>query len=699
MLRGFRKRPLLLLLLSMPAFAQWDDGLLKPFVMDHRSVGASPADVSFLLDAPAGKDGFIRVQGGHFVRPGGRRIRFWGVHLTDWSRGSVMLPSHEDAALYAASLARYGVNMVRLHFLDLPAPRGIIDSSRSDSRSFDVRQLDRLDYEIAEFKKRGIYVDLNLNVGRSYKAGDGVQDFDKIQWGKGLTLFDPRLIELQKEYARNLLTHLNPYTGNEYRNEPAIAIVELLNENALYLGFRAPTAYYDEELNRIFNLWLQQKRSPEELTKLRDLAAVPEGAPIPRLKGTEVAAAPSERYAAEMAFYTDAETRFYLDMSAYLKQELPVKCPITATADHSHSSSPYSMLASLSQLDILDGHVYWQHPGSPPPVNTPMVNDPLNSTVVQLSRTAFTGKPYTISETNHPFPNDWAAEGIPILAAYGSFQDWDAIIMYTFEPKRDPNWKPYIGDPFDISLDPVRMTQMAAGALTFLRGDVRPAGETVARTYSKDQVLDSRRLPRTEQPYFTPGFPLSLPLRHAVRIQSLDGEPTAKFAAVDANPIRSDTNQLAWYTSQKTCLVTVETDRTQALIGFILANSKTLKNLSADISTQFAAIVLSSLDGKSLSQSSRMLLTAGSRVSNAGLKWDDNHTRTANQGESPSLIEPVSGTVVLRTIRSAKAVTASALDGAGHPIGEPLSARKTAAGWTLPIGSPVTTWYVVSIQR
>ena len=305
---GFHKGPLLLLLLSIPAFAQWDDGLLKPFVMDHRAGGASPADVSFLLDAPAGKDGFIRIQGGHFVKPGGRRIRFWGVHLTDWSRGSILLPSHEDAALYAATLARYGVNMVRLHFLDLPAPRGIIDSSRNDSRSFDAQQLDRLDFQIAEFKKRGIYVDLNLNVGRSYKSGDGVQDFDKIQWGKGLTLFDPRLIELQKEYARNLLTHLNPYTGNEYRNEPAIAIVELLNENALYLGFRAPTPYYDEELTRIFNLWLQQKRTPEELKKLRELAAVAEGAPIPRLKGPETAAAPRERYATEMAFYTDAES-------------------------------------------------------------------------------------------------------------------------------------------------------------------------------------------------------------------------------------------------------------------------------------------------------------------------------------------------------------------------------------------------------
>ncbi len=697
---GFSKGPLLLLLLSTPAFAQWDDGLLKPFVMDHRAGGTSPADVSFLLDAPAGKSGFIRIQGGHFVKPGGQRIRFWGVHVTDWSRGSVLLPSHEDAALYAATLARYGVNMVRLHFLDLPAPRGIIDSTRNDSRSFDAQQLDRLDYEIAEFKKRGIYVDLNLNVGRSYKSADGVRDFDKIQWGKGLTLFDPRLIALEKEYAKNLLTHVNPYTGAEYRNESAIAIVELLNENALYLGFRAPTPYYDEELTGIFNLWLQQKRSPEELKKLRELAGVPEGALIPRLKGPETAAAPQERYATEMAFYMDAESKFYRDMSGYLKKDLGVKCPITGTADHSHTSSPYTMLAALSQLDILDGHVYWQHPGSPPPVNTPMVNDPFNSTVVQLSRTAFAGKPYTVSETNHPFPNDWAAEGIPILAAYGSLQDWDAIIMYTFEPKRDPNWKSYVGDPFDISLDPVRMTEMATGALTFLRGDVHAARETVARTYSKDQVLDSRRLPRTEQPYFTPGFPLALPLQHAVRIQSLDGAPTAKFAAAEANPIVSDTKELAWYTSDRnTGLVTVETDRTQALIGFIQANAKSVKNLSADIANRFASIVLSSLDAKPLSQSAKMLLTAGSRVTNTGLKWNDAHTRTANQGESPSLIEPVTGTVVLRDIQAAKAVSASALDGAGHPMGEPIQAKKTAAGWALAIGSPVTTWYVVSVKR
>src|SRR3954453_20844640 len=198
------RRTAIFLLTAASAFAQWDDSLLKPFTMDHRGGAGSLADVSFLLDAPAGKDGFVGIRNGHFARPDGRRIKFWGVHITDWSRGSVLLPSHEDAALYAASLARFGVNMVRLHFVDLAAPRGIIDSTKPDSRSFDAQQLDLLEFLIAELKNRGIYLGLNLNVGRSYRAGDGVRDFDKIQWGKVVVLFDDGLIELHKEYAKML---------------------------------------------------------------------------------------------------------------------------------------------------------------------------------------------------------------------------------------------------------------------------------------------------------------------------------------------------------------------------------------------------------------------------------------------------------------------------------------------------------------
>jgi hypothetical protein len=669
--------------------------------MDHRGGANSLVNLSFLEDAPAGKEGFIRVQDSHFVKPDGTRIRFWGVHLTDWSPGSVLLPPKQDIPMWADTLARFGVNLVRLHFLDLDAPRGIIDASGNDSQSFNPQQLDKLDFMVSELKKRGIYVDLNLNVGRSYKAGDGVEDFDKIRWAKGLALFDPRLIELQKDYAHKLLTHVNPYTRLEYRKDPVIAIVEIVNENGVGIGFKAPTPYYDRELTMLYNSWLSQNRSSDESKQIRNLAGIAADAPVTRLKASEIASAPSERYRAEVEFYIDLESRFYRGMNQNLKSELGVKSPIIGTADHGHTNSSYPMLISLSQLDVVDGHVYWEHPGSPPPHDTPMVNDPLHSTIVQLSRTAFLGKPYTVSETNHPFPNEFASEGIPAISAYGGFQDWDAIITYTFEPKLSADWKPYVGDPFDISLDPVRMTEFAAGALTFRRQDVRPARQIVARTYSREQVIDSRRLPSSEQPYFTPGFPLAAPLEHEVRIRSLDGPPTANVAATESpNAIVSDTGELSWYTKPpEQGVITVETDRTQALIGFLKSNPKVLKNLSADIENWFGTVVLVSMDLKAIPESDKLLLTAGSRVANTGMKWNDAHTILANRGGPPSLIEPVTGTITLRNLQGALAVTASALNGAGCRIGNEIVAKNTSAGWVLPLGDPVTTWYVISVRR
>lgn len=697
-------------LISLPfcCFAQvkWDDSLLKPFVMDHRAATTSPADLAFLHDAPAGKDGYIRIQGGHFVKPNGQRIRFWGVHLTDWSPGSIELPAKEDTPMYARTLARYGVNIVRLHFIDKWAPTGITDGSKNDTRSFDPQQLDRLDFLVSELKKNGIYMDLNLNVGRLYKEGDGVADAEQINrnWVKSLTLYDKRMIELEKEYAHNLLTHVNPYTKTEYRNEPAIAIVEIVNENGIGQGYNPPTKFYQEELDRLYNTWLKANLSAEQLQKLREQAGVQGDAMIPRLAGNARATAPKDRYETEVRFFMNLEDTFYQDMKTYLRSE-GVKQPLIGSADHGHSGQPWVMLSSLSKLDILDGHIYWnQYVGAG---NVPMVNDPLHSTVVQLSRTAFAGKPYTVSETNHPFPNEYAAEGIPILAAYAGFQDWDMIIMYTFEPKKDPAWQPYVGDPFDISLDPVRMTEMSAGALMFLRGDVKPARQTIERTYSKEQVLDAGLLPGglrggSEQPYFTPGFPLALPLEHGVRVKSLEGPPTAQYTASGANPIISDTKELSWYTSDaKTGLVTIETDRTQALVGFIKANKKTLKNLGADISNDFATIVLTSMEDKPLAQSGKMLLSACSRMQNTDQKWNDARSGLGRggQGHSPTLIEPVSGTVTLLNIAGAKSVSAVALDGSGKAIGAAIAGKKTAAGWDIPVGTPVTTWYVVSVSR
>jgi hypothetical protein len=674
---------------------------LKQFTMNHRQGSNSIINLSFLLDAPAGKGGFIRVQGDHLVKPDGKPIRFWGFNLTEWSRGSVEIPAKADAPMWADTLARFGVNYVRLHFLDLAAPRGMIDATRDDTQHFDPAQLDNEDFFIAELMKRGIYVDLNLNVGRGAKAGDNVLVVQN-RIAKGPLLFDRRLLELQKNYARQLLTHVNPYTKKAYVDEPGVAIVEIVNEEAIYVGWSSRDAY-DQELTDLYDAWLKNNLSSEKLARLREMAGVTNNEPIPRLKGAAVRNAPRERYYAECNFFTDLQSGFFKEMSSYLKGTLKVRCPVIATADFSHWTSGYSLVADTSQLDIVDGHDYWQHPEPPGGrsfKNVPMVNDPFNSTVVELSRTAVAGKPYTVSEVNNPFPNQFASEGIPILAAYAGFQDWSAIVWYTFEPKRDPNWPSYVGDAFDMSLDPLRMPQMAAGALMFIRGDLEPAQKAIERSYSREQVMDSRLLPARERPYFTPGFPLSMPLMHGSRIRSLNGKRTATIMANTSSPYKSDTGQLVWHAdTNQTGLVTIDSPRSQGLIGFVKANNQHVSNLSADVKNNFCAIIINSLESKPISSAGKLLLTACGRVENTGMQWDAQRTRLTERGTAPTLIEPVTGKIALRNLRRAIKVSAKALDGSGRPLGDPIIAKKTELGWEIPVGDPVTAWYEVSVER
>jgi hypothetical protein len=719
-------------LATLAGCVQEPENSLPPFTIDHKSRVDSAADVSFLLQAPAGKTGFIRVENGHLVKPGGERFRIWGVNLTGWGEGSNNIPPKDQAALWAAELARFGINCVRFHFLDLttdhhPAgakrhmPAGLIEADRSDTLEFDKEQLDKLDNFIAELKKRGIYINLNLNVGRTYKAEDRVADYDQIGNAKAMTYIDDRLLELQRDYAKKLLTHFNPYTKTEYRHEPAVAIVEMVNENSVFefwdrnwlRGERTKdgpryqldlTPTYEKLLTAKFNLWLAEHKTAEELAELRTLAGVKSGEAIPRLHREQFSEAPEKRFYAEAEFYADLEDSFFQNMKKYLKEELGVESLIVGTADHTYWIPNQPLVRGTSKMDIVDGHVYWQHPAIWGARNTPMVNDPLHSTIVKLSRSPVAGKPFTVSEVNHPNPNEYGCEMIPILAAYAGFQDWDGVFFYTLELKTDDDAQTFVADNFDISQDPVKMVQMAAGALLFLRGDVLPAKETVVRNYSTKQVWETMRLPEAERPYFTPGFPLSLPLRHGSRIGCFDCDPTVEFEKDKVNPendsIVSDTKQLTWNISpEHSGLVTIDTDRTQALVGFVKANHKTTKHLSAEVKNDFCAITLSSLDAAPISRAKTLLLTTGSRIENTGTQWNDRHTLWSEWGTGPTRIDPVRGWLTLRELDGAVAVLLQPLDGAAKPIGKPISGRRLEDGWELPLGEPATTFYLIKVVR
>lgn len=207
-----------------------------PFVISY-DAPENAVNVSHFLDAPAGKNGFVRVREGRFYTDAGE-IRFHATNIT----GPANFPSHADADKMADRLARLGINCVRMHFMDTwymnfmeKMTQGILADDSQTQRNLCPKQLDKMDYMIAAFKKRGIYVNLNLHVGRTLDQRDG---FAPSCWAnKGFGQFVPGMIELQKEYAKQLLTHVNPYTGNAYTNEPAVAMIEITNEDSFQGGY------------------------------------------------------------------------------------------------------------------------------------------------------------------------------------------------------------------------------------------------------------------------------------------------------------------------------------------------------------------------------------------------------------------------------------------------------------------------------
>ena len=137
----------------------------------------------------------------------------------------------------------------------------------------------------------------------------------------------------------------------------------------------------------------------------------------------------------------------------------------------------------------------------------------------------------------------------------------------------------------------------------------------------------------------------------------------------------------------------MDTDRSQALIGYVKAHPQGTANLAAEVRNEFCVIMAGSLDGRPIRDAARLLVTAGARVANAGLKWNEGHTGILDNGTAPITIEPVTGSITLRDLRGVAGVEIVVLDGAGRPSGAPVAGTKTAAGWRLKIGEPATPWY------
>ena len=581
-------------------------------------------NISSQLDAPAGKHGFVRVKDGHFATDEGR-IQFWGTNTCF----AANFLDKEKADRMADRLARFGINCVRLHHMDMRDiwGRGNIRTQME----FDKDQLDRLDYYVAALKKRGIYVNVNLHVSRSLDERDGFPpNVNRPSHDKGIDNYYRPFIEANKKYARDLLTHVNPYTGNAYKDEPSVAMIEINNENSIVCmwgGWGGLDAIQDPflaDLRKDWNTWLKAKyKTDGELKKAWKSRSVPLGnemlknvlawnngttwdgwnwetdaqsdAPItnengvlkldvrkkgtvdwhPQLVGSGFEVKKGQIYTVEIKikankstnanigvrmnhepweglgfdtqmklstepqtfrytisptendsnaritigslqagavyeissisikpggnvglaegeslqtetvpviwrkdtgnhpkeavddfcdFLLDIEAKYWDEMYVFLKDEIGVKQPVSGT------QLEYGSTHAQAKMDYCDIHSYWNHPTFPGRAwdgnnwylhNRALVNNLDKQILPQLATKRVEGKPFTVSEYNHPYPNQYAAEGIPLLAAFGAFQDWDGIFPFAYSHSNDP--EPRMATSFfDTAGNSVQMAHMIA---------------------------------------------------------------------------------------------------------------------------------------------------------------------------------------------------------------------------------------------
>ena len=369
-------------------------------------------------------------------------------------------------------------------------------------------------------------------------------------------------------------------------------------------------------------------------------------------------------------------------MRDLLEDEIGVKSLLCGTSDHSDGTCQYAHIRANMVMDFIDGHGYWQHPGKRDGKtwikNTPMVNDPWDSTVTQFARTPVVGRPYTISETNHPFPHVYACEGFPILTAYSLFHDWDGIYWFAYGQGPAEEVEKGIRGSFNMSVDPMKMTTMAALAPLWYRHDIQPAKKRIVRSYSHEQIIERIRAERwKERPFFDPKFPRSTPLRFATRF-TLDGSPGDEYPAdCDRDHLESDTGELRWCNAEKKRgTVTIDTQHTSALIGFVRTSDRGTDHLKADVENDFCTIMLTTLDERPIRNAKRLLLVTTARATNTGFAFEEDGQTVAKWGTGPTLIEPVTGHVILKQLADVSALDATPLTATGKRRGEAIAAQE-----------------------
>ena len=361
-----------------------------------------------------------------------------------------------------------------------------------------------------------------------------------------------------------------------------------------------------------------------------------------------------------------------------------------------------------AEFDVIHGHGYWQHPsiGKTTVVkNDPMVNDPADSTVAQFARTPVEGFPFVVSETNHPFPHVWRAEGLPILTAYALLHDWDGVDWFDWGPAdrggpeapaaRENGW-------FNLKLDPVKVAQLAVLAPIWHRQDIQPAKTTLVRTVGEREAwamfhggdLWKRR------PFFENGFDPRLALVHKTVVRFSD-EPDGPWPQIeDGNRIESDTGEIVWVdaiTGRER--VEVDAPAVRMAVGFGAKFGAFFRPDAAP--DEWAVALVAATDGRPLSDAADLLTAVAGTSGNTGQRFADDGETLLKWGGGPALLSRTHPSLS-GPIAPAESVTRTHLTPVGVPNGGEVKqtlegGRVEYASWA--DGADGVTLYRVQVER
>jgi hypothetical protein len=350
-------------------------------------LAGSALDASTLLDAPAGKHGFVRVEGGRFAFERGGPARFSGVVLLPPL--GTLEPGAADAL--ADDLARRGVNLARFDDLDgaFGPGRSLIDDASPDTRRLDPEMLARFDHLVAALKARGIYLSVELMADRLLRQADPVPGGSTLPPGGGPALgFEPKLRELAVEFARALLGHVNPETGLALKDDPALAWVVISGEQSLFDLIDRPGAL-----------------SPESAEALRKLGSA-------RRHWQALESAQWEAIAGDL-------------------RELGVRVPI-AGASHWRREADFNAAQAAKGLDAIDDRLYWPNPRFALPERRSQLWDPRGDLRVLAKPKRRPDRAYAVAQwcaqTDGAWASPFEAADMLLMAETAASDGWDALV-------------------------------------------------------------------------------------------------------------------------------------------------------------------------------------------------------------------------------------------------------------------------------